>query len=136
VPDYRRTPGGGFFILARVGPRIRRLLPDRLVDAPNRAAPGGVARLDWALCQWMAEEHGLMCIPSSPFFSPEQVERGMSDQFVRIAFCKSDETIEAATERIRSMAAGSSGDRNASHGQKDEEAAAPPIPLQVVKGTR
>jgi hypothetical protein len=34
--------------------------------AANLAAPGGVARLDWALCQWMAEEKGVLCIPSSP----------------------------------------------------------------------
>merc|ERR1711966_588262 len=36
------------------------------------AAPGGVARTDWALCQWMAEERGVLCIPSSPFFSRER----------------------------------------------------------------
>jgi kynurenine--oxoglutarate transaminase/cysteine-S-conjugate beta-lyase/glutamine--phenylpyruvate transaminase len=137
VPDYRHTPGGGFFILARIGPRIRRLLPDRLLNVPNRAAPGGVARLDWALCQWMAEEHGFMCIPSSPFFSLEQVERGTSDQFVRVAFCKSDETIEAAAERIRSMAA--SYDRRTEKTddqQQQEKEVAHTLPLRVVKRAR
>jgi kynurenine---oxoglutarate transaminase / cysteine-S-conjugate beta-lyase / glutamine---phenylpyruvate transaminase len=103
VPDYDRTPGGGFFILARVGPRIQKLLPPHLVNAPNPAAPGGIARQDWALCQHMAEAHGVLCIPSSPFFSPERVETGCSDEFFRIAFCKSDETILAATARIRAM---------------------------------
>ena len=69
----------------------------------NAAAPGGVARQDWALCQWMAEEIGLLCIPSSPFFSLEQVNRGVSDGFIRVAFCKNDETIEAATVALQRL---------------------------------
>jgi len=68
VPDYERTPGGGFFILARAGPDIQKVIPEKYLLAKNEAAPGGVARQDWALCQWMAEEVGLLCIPSSPFF--------------------------------------------------------------------
>ena len=64
--------------------------------ATNIAAPGGVARQDWALCQWMAEEKGLLCIPASPFFSQDRALEGASDEFVRVAFCKQDETIEEA----------------------------------------
>jgi kynurenine--oxoglutarate transaminase/cysteine-S-conjugate beta-lyase/glutamine--phenylpyruvate transaminase len=103
VPDYDRTPGGGFFILARAGPAIRDMIPDRYVNADNEAAPGGVARQDWALCQWMAEEVGLLCIPSSPFFSLDRVQEGVSDSFIRVAFCKTDETIEAAAEALRQL---------------------------------
>ena len=50
-------------------------------------APGGIARHDWALCQWLIQQKGLLCIPSSPFFSNEQAIAGASDDFVRIAFC-------------------------------------------------
>ena len=64
--------------------------------ATNVAAPVGVARQDWALCQWMAEEKGLLCIPASPFFSHDRALEGASDEFVRVAFCKQDETIEEA----------------------------------------
>jgi aspartate/methionine/tyrosine aminotransferase len=96
VPDYDRTPGGGFFIFARAGKEITDLIPKKYLFAKNKAAPGGVARQDWALCQWMAEEIGLLCIPSSPFFSPQRAEEGASDSFIRVAFCKADETIEAA----------------------------------------
>ncbi|KAL3811087.1 hypothetical protein ACHAXA_008064 [Cyclostephanos tholiformis] len=75
VPDYEKNPGwGGFFIFARITPRVREALPSYRLEAPfsiNAAAPGGEARLDWALCQWMAEEIGVLCIPSSPFFSRE-----------------------------------------------------------------
>jgi aspartate/methionine/tyrosine aminotransferase len=141
VPDYDRTPGGGFFILARVGPRIRQLLPPHLINVPNPAAPGGTARQDWALCQHMAEEHGVLCIPSSPFFSPERVEAGCSDEFVRIAFCKSDETILAATARIRSMDASasstpSSPSQGSNEGDEHHEspAALPTTDSQVLVG--
>ena len=70
----------------------------------NPAAPGGVARRDWALCQWMAEEKGLLCIPSAPFFSEAQVEAGASEDFVRVAFCKSDETLQAAAVALGALA--------------------------------
>jgi len=103
VPDYECTPGGGFFIFARIGRDISRRIPGDRVMVPNKAAPGGVARQDWALCQWMAEEKGLLCIPASPFFSPERAERGDSDEFVRVAFCKSDETMEAAAAALRAL---------------------------------
>ena len=103
VPDYERTPGGGFFILARAGKEIERVIPDKYLFAENDAAPGGVARQDWALCQWMAEEVGLLCIPSSPFFSLDRVQEGVSDRFIRVAFCKTDETIEAAAQALRQL---------------------------------
>ena len=103
VPDYERTPGGGFFILARPGKDIQRLIPEKYLFAKNEAAPGGVARPDWALCQWMAEEVGLLCIPSSPFFSLDRVNQGVSDSFIRVAFCKTDETIEAAAQVLRKL---------------------------------
>mmetsp|Transcript_3443 Transcript_3443/g.7888 ORF Transcript_3443/g.7888 Transcript_3443/m.7888 type:complete len:591 (+) Transcript_3443:120-1892(+) len=96
IQDYDRSPGGGFFIFARIGKGIANAIPKARLMAANSAAPGGVARQDWALCQWMAEEKGLLCIPASPFFSRERALEGASDEFVRVAFCKQDETIEEA----------------------------------------
>jgi kynurenine--oxoglutarate transaminase/cysteine-S-conjugate beta-lyase/glutamine--phenylpyruvate transaminase len=103
VPDYDKTPGGGFFILARAGKQITRAIPDEYLMAKNPAAPGGIARQDWALCQWMAEKVGLLCIPSSPFFSLDRAKEGASDSFIRIAFCKEDATIEAAAAVLRRL---------------------------------
>mmetsp|Transcript_6551 Transcript_6551/g.7262 ORF Transcript_6551/g.7262 Transcript_6551/m.7262 type:complete len:543 (+) Transcript_6551:85-1713(+) len=103
VPNYEVTPGGGFFILARAGNSILRHIPKKYILAKNDAAPGGIVRQDWALCQWMAEEIGLLCIPSSPFFSLEKVQEGSSDSFIRVAFCKTDETIEAAALALRQL---------------------------------
>lgn len=103
VPDYKRTPGGGFFIFARIGESVSKALPVDRVNVINPAAPGGLARKDWALCQWMAEEKGVLCIPASPFFSRMRSLQGISDDFIRIAFCKSDETIDAAAAAFLSL---------------------------------
>ena len=85
--------------------------------AYNAAAPGTVARQDWALCQLMAEEKGVLCIPASPFFSEnsQQDENGdpISDQFVRIAFCKTNDTIQDAAEALMKI--------SESRPQKEEE---------------
>ena len=105
VPDYNRTAGGGFFIFARIGKEIADSLPEDRRMRANPAAPGGVARQDWALCQWLAEEKGILCIPSSPFFSEESCLAGASDQFVRIAFCKQDETIQQAADALLALKA-------------------------------
>mmetsp|Transcript_27122 Transcript_27122/g.40789 ORF Transcript_27122/g.40789 Transcript_27122/m.40789 type:complete len:604 (+) Transcript_27122:628-2439(+) len=107
VPDYDITPGGGFFIFARIGKKISDAIPPERIMAPNVAAPGNIARKDWALCQWMAEEKGILCIPASPFFSEETVTgingEPLSDQFVRIAFCKTNETIHKAADRLMKL---------------------------------
>jgi kynurenine--oxoglutarate transaminase/cysteine-S-conjugate beta-lyase/glutamine--phenylpyruvate transaminase len=103
VTDYDQTPGGGFFILARISDQVASMIPPERLLAPTPAAPGGVARQDWALCQWLAEEKGLLCIPASPFFSPERAREGASDGFIRVAFCKSDETIQAAALILQTM---------------------------------
>ena len=103
IPDYDRTAGGGFFIFARLGEKILKQLPRELVNVPNEAAPGGIARQDWALCEWLIKEKGVLCIPASPFFSKDRAMEGASDQFVRIAFCKTDETIQAAATALGMM---------------------------------
>jgi hypothetical protein len=52
----------------------------------------------------MVEELGVLCIPSSPFFSMERALEGASDEFIRVAFCKTDETIERAALSLRMLA--------------------------------
>eukprot|EP00956_Cyclotella_meneghiniana_P003342 scaffold4066_cov63-Cyclotella_meneghiniana.AAC.2 len=106
IPDYELTPGGGFFIFARITPELINVIPPERMEgsyAKNPAAPGGMARLDWTLCQWMAEEKGVLCIPSSPFFSREKALMGASDEFIRVAFCKTDETIIRAADALNGL---------------------------------
>ena len=106
VPDYGRTAGGGFFIFARITPELRAAIPDgRFGDEYrlNPAAPGGEAGLDWTLCQWMAEERGVLCIPSGPFYSRERAAGGAGEEFIRVAFCKTDETILRAARALKGV---------------------------------
>jgi kynurenine--oxoglutarate transaminase/cysteine-S-conjugate beta-lyase/glutamine--phenylpyruvate transaminase len=117
IPDYDRSPGGGFFIFARIGKEIASAIPKERLMATNIAAPGAVARQDWALCQWMAEEKGLLCIPASPFFSQDRALEGASDEFVRVAFCKQDETIEEAALALLRINDGDDSNDSASKGE-------------------
>ena len=105
IPDYDETPWRGFFIFARIGKEITDLIPEDRLMTYNAAALGTVARQNWALCQLMAEEKGVLCIPASPFFSEnsqqdENARDPISDQFVRIAFCKTNDTIQNAAEAL------------------------------------
>jgi len=110
IPNHDATPGGGFFIFARITPAVLEALPAAKQGGIHHpAAPGGVARTDWALCQWMAEERGVLCIPSSPFFSRERAMAGASDEFIRVAFCKTDETIEKAATALRHLKQATTG---------------------------
>lgn len=102
VPNYDVTPGGGFFIFARIGKSIANALPQSRIRDDNNSSPNRV-RQDWALCRWMAEEKGLLCIPSTPFFSEERVSEGASDEFIRVAFCKTDEVINDAARALLNL---------------------------------
>lgn len=106
IPDYTITPGGGFFIFARIGPEILNAIPkERLLKQGHDDNDQDIVRSDWALCKWLAEEKGILCIPSSPFFSKQRVMEGASDEFIRIAFCKTQETIEKAASAFMRLKA-------------------------------
>ena len=70
---------------------LLELMPDEYRD-------GSVAA-DWAFCRWLAAEHGVVAIPSSPFFTDEP-----SRPLVRFAFCKSDEILGVAAARLKALA--------------------------------
>jgi aspartate/methionine/tyrosine aminotransferase len=58
---------------------------------------------DWAFCRYLALEHGVIAIPTSPFFS--EPNRHLASGYVRFTFCKTDATLEAASVRLRGLAA-------------------------------
>jgi len=83
--------GGGVFLLADVSEHIPRI--------PAEFREGYAD--DWAFCRWLAIEYGVLGIPTSSFYaSPESVTRPL----VRFAFCKSDETLEAARAKFARFA--------------------------------
>jgi len=101
IPDYDRTPGGGFFILARVDQDTAQRI--MMTGSDKKDTTSSDKRRDWELCEFLLKEKGILCIPSSPFFSKERVDEGASDEFIRIAFCKTDETIENAATKFQEI---------------------------------
>jgi kynurenine--oxoglutarate transaminase/cysteine-S-conjugate beta-lyase/glutamine--phenylpyruvate transaminase len=84
---------GGFFLMADTSALE---VPDEYLRHSTAAAPQMTR--DWALCRYLAQEGGVIAIPSSPFFSPNNKE--LAARYVRFAFCKGDSTLEEASDRI------------------------------------
>ena len=74
-------------------------VPDKYLAESTPAAP--VMTRDWALCRWLAKEGGVIAIPASPFYSPGNKHLG--ENYVRFAFCKSDETLREAAAKIEAL---------------------------------
>ena len=58
---------------------------------------------DWITSYWMTTDIGVAAIPYTAFFAPEHAELGQ--YFVRLCFCKTDETLDAAAERLQRLKA-------------------------------
>lgn len=56
---------------------------------------------DMAFTQHLIREIGVACIPPSPFYSAEHVH--LAGKQVRFAFCKSDDTLREAGERMQKL---------------------------------
>jgi len=54
---------------------------------------------DVEFTRFLVREVGVACVPGSSFFS----ERARGAQIVRFCFCKSDETLQAAAERLQTL---------------------------------
>lgn len=54
---------------------------------------------DMAFCNWLVAEKGVAAIPLSPFYHRPP----MGQRLVRLCFAKSDQTLDTAAERLRSL---------------------------------
>jgi kynurenine aminotransferase len=79
------TPDGSYFIIVHT---------DHL-DVPTE--PG--YRRDYAVCRWFTRKIGVTAIPPSPFYSTEHA--CLTDDLARFCFCKTDEMLDAAAERLQ-----------------------------------
>jgi methionine aminotransferase len=53
---------------------------------------------DIEFCDWLVKEIGVAAIPLSPFYELEQENKN-----VRLCFAKSDDTLDAAAEKLRML---------------------------------
>ncbi|KAK3831420.1 MAG: aminotransferase class I and II [Linnemannia elongata] len=89
-------PEGSYFILVNTDkiqvPEDYKF-PDLLWKRPK----------DFRTCYWLTKEIGVCAIPPTEFYSkPNQV---LAENFARFAFCKTDETLDAAAERLLKLKA-------------------------------
>lgn len=84
------TPDGSYFIL---------------VDTSRLEIPSadGVRR-DVSFCRWLTREVGVVAIPPSHFYSP--AHQYLTDNLARFCFCKTDEMLAEAAQRLQTKLKG------------------------------
>ena len=94
---------GSYFILANVS---KLQVPQEELDACESTEAlfclgGKVPRRsrDWQICRWLTVKIGVAAIPPSEFYGPQNAH--LAESFARFCFCKTDETLQAAAERLR-----------------------------------
>lgn len=93
------VPDGSYFFIVNM-----ELLD---LNLPRRSSEesADVAELepyDYAICRWLTEEIGVTAIPPSAFYSA--ANKHLARNWVRICFCKSDDTLHKAEERLQKLA--------------------------------
>ncbi|KAK3828839.1 MAG: pyridoxal phosphate-dependent transferase [Benniella sp.] len=84
-------PDGSYFILVnmdKVQVPKDYVFPELLHSRPK----------DFRTCYWLTKEIGVCAIPPTEFYS--KPNRVLAEDFARFAFCKTDETLDAAAERL------------------------------------
>jgi aspartate/methionine/tyrosine aminotransferase len=59
---------------------------------------------DWRFCRKLALDYGVIGIPASPFFSADSKVAQELGPLARFAFCKQDETLLQASNRLKAKA--------------------------------
>ncbi|KAI9681325.1 MAG: hypothetical protein M1817_002608 [Caeruleum heppii] len=89
------TPEGGYFVLVNM----------RKVRMPNTYEfPDDVKHLrrDFKLSWFLIKELGVAAIPPTEFYTPANAH--LAEDYLRFAFCKNDDVLEDAKERLRGLA--------------------------------
>jgi len=84
-------PAGSYFLLVDTS-SIK--IPENFEFPENFASRGNCFKM----CYWLCAEIGVTSIPASEFYSDENAH--LADSIVRFAFCKTDDVLDAAAERL------------------------------------
>eukprot|EP00746_Dinoflagellata_sp_MGD_P007469 gnl/MRDRNA2_/MRDRNA2_114794_c0_seq1.p1 gnl/MRDRNA2_/MRDRNA2_114794_c0~~gnl/MRDRNA2_/MRDRNA2_114794_c0_seq1.p1 ORF type:complete len:763 (-),score=150.02 gnl/MRDRNA2_/MRDRNA2_114794_c0_seq1:157-2445(-) len=90
----------GMFLLADVT-SLWPVVPEAYKNKPDHAE----LAQDWIICRWLAEHKGILSLPASPFMQTPIVdsETGERKMFARFCFAKTDETLDAACDRLEHL---------------------------------
>eukprot|EP00943_MAST-04B_sp_MAST-4B-sp1_P005732 g5732.t1 len=91
-------PSGGYFVVAKID---RKHFEMAGIDADKEIDPNALLseRPDVQFTRWLTTEVGVSMIPMSPFYTPEN--RDKANDYVRFAYCKDDDTLNLAIERLK-----------------------------------
>ena len=89
------SPPGSFFIMADTS-QIH--VPNEFLKHTTPAMPVHPMPRDWACSRWLTQDVGVTAIPPSAFYSTPNIP--LARNLLRFAFCKSDETLLQAQERL------------------------------------
>jgi len=87
-------PNGSYFCLVNTSSLN---LPDSL----NLASESSEETRDWKICKWLTTEIGVAAIPPSVFC--DESHKYIVKDWARFCFCKTDETLTQAAERLQSL---------------------------------
>jgi len=87
-------PQGSFFILTNI--QNFALSPGKGAEPESTLTNLFLDSKDWNFCRWLTVEVGVTAIPCSAFYSGDKKPVNT----VRFAFCKTDEELEKARERL------------------------------------
>lgn len=90
----------GMFLLADIT-RLWPVVPEDYRTNPDHE---GLAQ-DWVICRWLAQHRGILSLPASPFMQNciKDSKTGESKLFARFCFAKTDETLDAACDRLERL---------------------------------
>lgn len=103
---------GGYFLMCDIS-KFRDHVPKKYLDSHDYeddanpvlkfkiTMPDGRVPLDLAFCRWMAMEKGVVMMPNSFFYV--QGSANMTENFARMAICKTIESTTTCIERIKSI---------------------------------
>jgi kynurenine--oxoglutarate transaminase/cysteine-S-conjugate beta-lyase/glutamine--phenylpyruvate transaminase len=97
---------GGFFLMGRL-PYYKdlQILDDlEFLSDEGEVEDFGYEPYDWRFCRKLAKDYGVVAIPASPFFSTNCTVAESFGPLARFAFCKKDETLYKATDRLKAYA--------------------------------
>lgn len=88
------TPEGAYYILVNT---FKIAVPEDYPFPPELDTRGK----DFKTCYWLTKEIGVCAIPPSEFYSKDHWD--LAANFARFAFCKTDDVLHQAVERLRKL---------------------------------
>lgn len=102
-------PQGAFYVCAQVPQKhpsrecvgLPAPITDLVENMKLEIDPATVSRSDYNICRNLVLRYGVTAIPTSAFFSEDQIgDVELSNNYIRFAFCKPDEVLEQAMNRL------------------------------------